>query len=420
MLLMKSFYTEEIGFFAGLSPQSLIEKYGSPLYVYSESILRERCREMTSLIRYKDYKANYSIKANSNLALLRIILEEGLNADAVSPGEIHLLLEAGFKPSQILYISSNMSKEEMLYAINKGITISADSISQLKLLATLNPGGSIAVRINPGIGTGHHKKVVTGGNNTKFGINIDLIPEIIKIAKEANVRIKGINHHIGSLFMEPNSYVKSAENILEVATDFEGLEFIDFGGGFGIPYRKQEGQSRLDVSALGEQLTAMINGWTEQNAVYPAFMTEPGRYVVAECGLILGMVNAIKVSHGKKYIGTDIGFNVLARPVMYGSHHDIEIYREGRLVKDDVSSKTTVVGNICESGDIIAEDRELPHVMEGDIIGIMDAGAYGYSMASNYNCRLKPAEILIDLKGNDTLIRKRDSFEDIFSGFNVK
>lgn len=416
---MKSFYTEEIGFFAGLSPQSLVEKYGSPLYIYNESVLRERCREMTNLIRYKDYKANYSIKANSNLTLLKIIREEGLNADAVSPGEIHLLLTAGFEPSQILYISGNMSKTEMLYAIHKGVTISADSISQLKLFASLNPGGSVAIRINPGIGTGHHKKVVTGGKNTKFGIDIDLIPEVTKIARESNVHIKGINHHIGSLFMEPDSYVKSAENLLEVATDFEGLEFIDFGGGFGIPYKKQEGQPRLDMNVLGEKLTALINKWTGQNAVYPAFMTEPGRYVAAECGIILGMVNAVKVSHGKKYIGTDIGFNVLARPVMYGSHHDIEIYREGRLVKDDACSKATIVGNICESGDIIAEDREFPHAQEGDIIGIMDAGAYGYSMSSNYNCRLRPAEVLIDLKGKDTLIRRRDTFEDIFSGFNI-
>jgi len=149
-------------------------------------------------------------------------------------------------------------------------------------------------------------------------------------------------------------------------------------------------------------------------------MVEPGRYIAAESGLILGTVNSTKVSHGKKYIGTDIGFNVLARPVMYGSHHDIEIYREGRLIKDDIYSKVTVVGNICESGDIIAEDRELPHTQEGDIIGIMDAGAYGYSMSSNYNCRLQPAEVLIDLNGKDTLIRKRDSLEDIFSGFNIK
>jgi len=417
---MKDFYTEEIGFFAELSPQYLIEKYGSPLYVYSESVLRKRCREMTGLINYKNYKANYSIKANSNLSLLKIILEEGLNADAVSPGEIHLLLMAGFKPSQILYISGNMCKEEMLYAINSGITISADSISQLKQFASLNPGGSLAVRINPGIGTGHHKKVVTGGNNTKFGIDIDLIPEIIKIASEANIRISGINHHIGSLFMEPEYYVKSAENLLEAAVNFKELEFIDFGGGFGIPYRKQEGQPRLNVNDLGDRLSILINEWTRQYGIYPAFMTEPGRYVVAECGLILGTVNATKTSHGKKYIGTDIGFNVLARPVMYGSHHEIEIYREDLLVKDVIGSKVTVVGNICESGDIIAEDRELPHAQEGDIIGIMDAGAYGYSMSSNYNCRLKPAEVLIDLNGKDTLIRKRDSFEDMFSGFDIK
>jgi len=417
---MQDYYTERVGFFAGLSPQYLIEKYGSPLYVYSESILRERCRDMANLISYKNYKANYSIKANSNLTLLKIILEEGLNADAVSPGEIHLLLMAGFKPSQILYISGNMSKEEMLYAINSGVTISADSISQLNQFASLNPRGNLAVRLNPGIGTGHHKKVVTGGNNTKFGIDMDLIPEILRIASEANIRITGLNHHIGSLFMEPESYIRSSENLLNAAKAFKDLKFIDFGGGFGIPYKKQAGQTRLNIDALGEKLTMLIDAWTEHNGIYPLFMTEPGRYVVAECGLILGMVNALKVSHNQKYIGTDIGFSVLARPVMYGSHHDIEVYRDGHLVKDDLYSKVTVVGNICESGDIIAQDRELPNIQEGDILGIMDAGAYGYSMASNYNCRLKPAEVLIDLNGKDILIRKRDTFEDIFNGFKNK
>lgn len=417
---MIDFYSEKSGFFSGLSPQQLLEKYGSPLYVYSESVLRERCREMVGLINYKNYKTNYSIKANSNLTLIKIIREEGLNADAVSPAEVDLLLRAGYKPSEILYISGNMSKEDMLFVLGKNITISADSISQLRLFASLNPGGSIAVRINPGIGKGHHKKVVTGGENTKFGIDLDFIPEVISIANEAKVKIIGINHHIGSLFMTPGSYIKSAENLLEAALHFKDLEFVDFGGGFGIPYKKQQKQARLNLNDLSKKLTKLIDEWTSQNSCYPRFMTEPGRFVVAECGVILGMVNTIKTCHGKTYIGTDIGFNVLARPILYGSHHDIEFYRDGQILKTDTSSKATVVGNICESGDIIAENRYLPQALEGDIIGVMDAGAYGYSMSSNYNCRLRPAEVLIGIDGKDSLIRKRDTFEDLFNCFNIE
>lgn len=415
---MQSYFTESVNFFAGLSPVELIEKYGSPLYVYNEEILRDRCKSLKNLIKYPKFKVNYSIKANSNFTILKILKEEGLNADAVSPGEIQLLLEAGYSSDQILFISGNISKSEMEYAISKSILISADSISQLELFGYLNPGGNVCIRLNPGIGTGHHKKVVTGGKNTKFGIDMDLIPEIKQIASNYNLKIIGVNHHIGSLFMEPELYLKSAESLLNAAEQFSEIELVDFGGGFGIPYKKQEGQSYLNLISLGESLDELLDKWTKKTSLFPTILIEPGRFIVAESGIVLGSVTTLKQNSDRKFIGTDIGFNVLARPVMYGSHHDIELYRKGTLLKNLESFKYTVVGNICESGDIIAEYRDLPSPQEGDLIGIMDAGAYGYSMASNYNCRLRPAEVLICSDGTDKHIRKRDTFNDLMSGFN--
>lgn len=414
---MKNFYTEQTGFFGSTNPEALVKEFGSPLYVYNESILRERCRDMAGLLSYPKFVSNYSIKANSNLELLKIVREEGLHADAMSPGEIHVLLKAGYKPEELFYVGNNVSAEELLFAVEKGVLVSCDSISQLKLFGRINPGGRVAVRFNPGVGAGHHEKVVTAGKNTKFGVNISLVPEVKAVLREYNLKLVGINQHIGSLFMEPEPYLEGVKSLLAIAAQFEELEFIDMGGGFGIPYRKQEGQHRLSLGDTGTRLTELLNNWTDGYGKKIMIKMEPGRYVVAECGVLLGTVYAIKKNYEKTYIGTDLGFNVLARPMIYDSHHDIEAYRGGSLLKQAAGETATVVGNICETGDIIAKDRHLPQLTEGDIIGVMDAGAYGYSMSSNYNNRLRPAELLIGLDGSTRLIRRRDIFEDLVRNF---
>ncbi|NMA35195.1 MAG: diaminopimelate decarboxylase [Clostridiaceae bacterium] len=414
---MKVYFTEQTNFYGNSKPSELLKEYGSPLYVYNESILRQRCREMAGLVSYPNYKSNYSIKANSNMELLKIVREEGLHADAMSPGEIHLLLAAGFRPDEILFVANNVSAEEMQYAIDKGVLVSCDSLSQLRLYGRLDPGGRVAVRFNPGVGAGHHAKVITGGKETKFGINPESIDEVKATLKEYRLRLAGINQHIGSLFMDPSSYLQAARTLLNIAANFEDIEFIDMGGGFGIPYRKQEGQQRLDLVEAGRGLSQLMEDWTANYGKRVRLKIEPGRYIVAECGVLLGTVHAVKQNSGKTFIGTDIGLNVLLRPAMYDSHHDIEFYRNDAILKSDKVHTATVVGNICESGDILAKSRELPEAAEGDIIGIMDAGAYGYSMSSNYNNRLRPAEVLIDLDGNPRLIRRRDTLEDLMRGF---
>lgn len=414
---MKNWFTEQYNFFGSTSPEALVREFGSPLYVYNESILRERCREMAGLLSYPRFVSNYSIKANSNLELLKIVREEGLYADAMSPGEIYVLLKAGYKPEELFYVGNNVSAEEMMYAVDKGVLVSCDSVSQLRLFGRINPGGRVAVRFNPGIGAGHHEKVVTAGKNTKFGVNMDLIPEVKAVLKEYNLKLVGINQHIGSLFMEPDPYLEGVKSLLGIAGQFEDLEFVDMGGGFGIPYRKQEGQQRLSLGDTGSRLTELLNKWTDSYGKKIMFKMEPGRYVVAESGVLLGTVYAVKKNYGKIYIGTDLGFNVLARPMVYDSHHDLEVYRGGALLKQAGGESAMVVGNICESGDIIAKDRHLPQVAEGDVIGVMDAGAYGYSMSSNYNNRLRPAEVLIGRDGSVRLIRRRDVFEDLVRNF---
>ena len=409
--------TDSVNFYMGHSPIELIEKYGSPLYVYNEKILREKMRDMKNLVSYENFAVNYSAKANSNLAILEIANEEGLNIDAMSPGEMFVELKAGFSPEKIFYISNNVSKEEMHYAIDHNITLSVDSISQLEQFGQLNPGGKVAARFNGGVGAGHHEKVITAGKNTKFGIDPDEMDLFKDTLKKHNLQLVGINQHIGSLFMEPDKYIEGVYAILEIAKQFEDLEFIDLGGGFGIPYNKLDDTYKsLDIKDLGKKLDEIFENFAKEYGKRLKFKVEPGRYIAAECGVLLGTVHAIKNNGAQKYAGTDIGFNVLARPVMYDSHHDIEVYRPSNE-KSEKTEPITVVGNICETGDIIAKNRTLPTLKEGDIIGILDAGAYGHVMSSNYNNRLRPAEILIRENGEAVMIRKRDTLEDIVKNF---
>ncbi|MGE4284219.1 MAG: diaminopimelate decarboxylase [Clostridia bacterium] len=413
-----NYYTQQTNFYGKTSPKELIREYGSPLYVYNEKILRERCREMTQLVSYPNFKVNYSTKANSNLQFLKIIREEGLLADAMSPGEIFVLEAAGFKPEEIFYISNNVSIEEMKYAIDRGIMVSVDSISQLIQFGEINAGGKVAIRFNPGVGAGHHEKVVTAGKKTKFGVNMNYVQEVKDVLKKYNLKLAGINQHIGSLFMDGQPYMEGVKSLLSIGAQFDDLEFIDMGGGFGIPYHKQEGQARLELKQFGEKLSQLLSDWTKDYGKNILFKIEPGRYISAECCTLLGSVHTVKQNYDTTYVGTDLGFNVLARPVMYDSHHDIEVYKNNAAADDSKEEKVVnVVGNICESGDIIAKERKLPAIEENDILGVMDAGAYGYAMSSNYNNRLRPAEVLIQEVGNPVLIRRRDTLEDLMRNF---
>ncbi len=385
--------------------EELAKQYGTPLYLYDERTLRTRCREMKQLVSYPHFKPNYSAKANSNIELLKIIRSEGFSVDAMSPGEIVQELEAGFTPEEILFVCNNVSLEELSFAIQRGIAISVDSLAQLETFGRNFPGEKVTVRLNPGIGAGHHKKVITGGKS-KFGIMPSELSEIKRIAALYQLHIIGINMHIGSCFLEDATYLQASKELLKAAKEFTELELIDLGGGFGVPYR---GENRLDLKKMSERLDKLIREFVEE---YPnkelKFIIEPGRYVVAECGLLIGQVHSVKVNYGEKYVGTDIGMNVLMRPVLYDAYHEITVYNAS-MEEEEV----TIVGNICEPCDVIAKDRLLPCLKEGDYIGVETAGAYGFSMSSNYNARLRPAEVLLEADGSFRLIRKRGTLEEL-------
>ncbi len=415
---MRNYYTEQTAFYGNYTPEELVAKYGSPLYVYNEAILRQRCREMVNLVTRQSFGVHYSMKANANLELLKIIRSEGVKVGAMSDGEIELALAAGFLPEEILYVPNNVSELEMSHAIVRQVLISVDSLSQLEQYGRLNPSGRVVVRFNQQFGVGHHQKVVTSGKQTKFGVNRNQVTQVKELLLKYNLQLVGINQHLGSLFMQPEPYLDGVRALLELAAEFEKLEFVNFGGGFGVPYRKQTVEAGLDLAILGRELELILKEWA---ATYPTpikFEIEPGRYLPAECGVLLGTVHATKENYGINYVGTDLGFNVLARPVLYDSYHEIEVY--SRQMRENLTAhKVTVVGNICESGDIIAAERELPLIEVGDLLGVMDAGAYGYTMSSNYNARLRPAEVLIRENGTAVLIRRRETFADLMRTYQI-
>lgn len=402
---MNDFLTKEECF-------KLIEKYGSPLYVYDENTLRKRSKEMMNLLPNKKLVVDYSIKANTNIELVKIIKSEGLHVDAMSPGEVAFEKKSGYKNNEIMYVCNNISESEMKEIIKEGILISVDSLSQLEMYGKLNPNGEVIVRFNPGVGAGHHEKVVTGGHHTKFGVQREFIDDVKRIIKKYNLNLIGINQHIGSLFLDYNSYIEGVKNILEIASSFKGLKLIDLGGGFGVPYNHEE---RLDLKKLSIELdkvlSAFLDNYDNKDVV---FYIEPGRYVVCESGILIGSVTSVKENYNTNYLGCDIGFNVLMRPILYDSYHEIKVLQKN---SNDLKETYTVVGNICESGDILGSDRLLDKASVGDAIIVYNTGAYGYSMSSNYNLRSRPAEVLITIDHKDKLIRKRDTIEDMMSNF---
>jgi diaminopimelate decarboxylase len=317
-----------------------------------------------------------------------------------------------------MFIVNNASTAELQYAINLNLTVSVDSVSQLETYGKLNHGGKICLRFNPGIGGGHHEKVITGGDGTKFGIMPEDIPRVREVLRKYDLRLIGINHHIGSqnwgdLFLE------GAKLLLAIAKKFPDIEFVDLGGGFAIPYNKQGGEQPMDLRALGNSLDKFLYEFSAGCEKNIDFYIEPGRYVVCECGVLLGTVNAIKNCGQARYAGTDMGFSVFARPTLYDAHHDIEIYRKNGEPVSHETEIINIVGDQCESGDYIAKERPLPLLQEGDVLGVLDAGAYGYSMSSQYNHRPRPAEILIKSDGSIKQIRRRDTFEDMLENMKI-
>jgi diaminopimelate decarboxylase len=386
---------------------ALLSRFGSPLYVYDEATLRARCRALRAAVPLPDVAFLYATKANTNPALLAIVREEGLGVDAVSLGEADAALRAGFPAARISYNGNNVTSDELAAVLARGVHVSVDSAAQLERAAALAPGAAFGLRVNPDVGDGHHAHVITGGPESKFGVSPAEVPALVARARTLGVRIDGLHQHIGSGILDVANLLRAVDVLLAVAPAVPDLRFVDFGGGFGVPYRPHE--RALDLPAFGAAAAPKLADFRRRLGRAVEFRFEPGRYVVAECGTLYVTVTAVKRAARHVFVGVDSGFNHLVRPTMYGSYHPIRNVTRPHAPLERVA----VAGYVCESGDLFAKDRELPSPQEGDVLAIGVAGAYGYSMASTYNTRGRPAEILVATDGSARLIRRRETLEDL-------
>jgi diaminopimelate decarboxylase len=403
---------DNVLYIGGLEAASLVNEFGSPLYVYDEATIRTRAQELAKAVRYPNTLIKYACKANTNIEIMKVLNEEGVSIDAVSPGEVYAAMKAGFGGERILFTTNNATHEEIEYGLERGIMINVDSLSQLDFVGRHHPGISLCVRINPHVIAGHHDHVITGGPESKFGIDYTNVDRIKDVAKEHGLHIAGIHQHIGSGILQPEKFMEAINVLLDVAGHFEGLEFIDFGGGIGIPYHEDE--KPIDLQILGRTITEQFEAFCRSYGSELRLVLEPGRYLVAESGYLLATVTSVKQGQRHRFVGINSGFNHLVRPAMYGSYHPIV---HATCVEGDKTPQT-IAGNLCESGDTFTRDeqgivdRDLPPFNEGDTVAILNAGAYGFSMASLYNSRPRPAEVLV-AHGKARLIRKRETIEQI-------
>jgi diaminopimelate decarboxylase len=398
----------------GLPAATLANQYGSPLYVYEAARIRAAFDTLARAFAVDDLRIHFATKANSNPWILRLLCQAGAWADVVSPGEILMARTAGFPPRRLLYNGNSASDAEMRTAVDQGVRINVESLSQLRRLGELAPGTAISIRFNIYVGGGHHSHVITGGPESKFGIDWEQADEAQAVAASGSLRVAGVHCHIGSGVLEAERFVQAVTNLLTVARRFPGLEQVNFGGGIGIPYRRE--QQELAVDRLGTLLTAEYERFCADYGARPALCLEPGRFLVARSGTLLCRVTAVNQTRKYLFVGTDSGFNHLIRPAMYGAYHEIEAVKP----RAGAARPTVLTGNICESGDVFTrgeegiEPRDLPPLQEGDLVAIRDTGAYGFAMASRYNSFPLPPEVLVE-DGRGTLIRRRDTLDQLLS-----
>jgi len=377
------------------------KEFGTPIYIYDERTIQEAHQRLRGSISANGpYGILYAMKANSNPEILRILLRDQIQGiDAVSQGEIERALKIGFSPEQILFTGNNLTDAEVDFAMLNKVCLNVDSLSRLKKIGKKYPGSQVWIRINSSIGAGHHNHCITGGPESKFGIWTEQTETARLIAKRYYLRIIGLHQHIGSQILEVEIFLKAMDALLRVARDFPDLKYLDFGGGLGVPYKPEE--KPLDVQKLGKEILKRFKSFCQNYGQKLHLILEPGRYLVAESGYLLTRVNTVKKNpDGRKFVGVNSGFNHLIRPAMYGSYHEIVNISN----PDGKKEKVDIVGNLCESGDKFAVQRKISHVRENDLLVIQNAGAYGYSMSSDYNLRPKPEEILVKSDGSLRLI----------------
>jgi len=393
----------------GVDVQELCETYGTPLYVYDAETIRHKYQQMTQAFEGLKCQLKYPTKALANLSVLKYFKHLGAGLDTVSLPEVHLGLQAGFDPQQIIFTPNCVSFEEIKAAVELGVVINIDNISILEQFGH-EYGNSVpcCIRFNPHIFAGGNSKISVGHIDSKFGISVYQRRHVHRIIQANDIEVVGLHVHTGSDILNANSYLQSANIMFELAHEFEGLKFIDFGSGFKVPYKDSD--VATDVFEVGEKLREAYLEFCAAYGKEVEIWFEPGKYMVSEAGYFFVQANVIKPTPSTVFVGVDSGLNHFIRPMMYGAYHHIFNVSN----PEGTMRIYSVVGNICET-DTFASDRKINEVREGDLLGLKNAGAYGFSMASNYNSRFRPAEVMV-YNGAPHLVRERERMDDLLRG----
>ncbi|MGY5850172.1 diaminopimelate decarboxylase [Salegentibacter sp. F14] len=385
---------------------AIAKEFDSPVYVYdAEKIAFQYNRLKDAFSQVKDLRIHYAVKALSNISILKYLNTMGCGLDTVSVQEVMLGLKAGVDAKDIIYTPNGVSLEEIEEVVALGAQINIDNLSILEQFGAKHPEVPVCIRINPHILAGGNAKISVGHVDSKFGISIHQMPLLLRIVENTGMNINGIHMHTGSDILDIEVFLRASEILFDAAKNFKNLEFLDFGSGFKVPYTA--GDIETDIEELGEKLTQRFKTFCQEYGRELTLVFEPGKFLVSEAGKFLTKVNVIKQTTSTVFAGVDTGFNHLIRPMFYGSHHDIHNISnpEGK------QRFYSVVGYICET-DTFANNRRIAEITEGDILAFSNAGAYSFSMASNFNSRYRPAEVLW-YHGKAHLIRERETFEDL-------
>lgn len=385
---------------------NIANDYGCPVYVYDGNKIESQYDRLQNAFKgVKRLKINYAAKALTNISVLKLLKKKGSGLDTVSIQEVLLGLEAGFSPDDIMFTPNGVSLEEIEKVVKLGVHINIDNLSVLEQFGTKYPNIPICIRINPHVMAGGNSNISVGHIDSKFGISVHQLPHILRIIENTRMKVNGIHMHTGSDILDIEVFLYASEILFDAAKNFKKLDFIDFGSGFKVPYK--EGDLETDIEELGEKLTERFNQFCKEYGKDLDLVFEPGKFLVSQSGYFLAKVNVVKQTTSTVFAGVDSGFNHLIRPMLYNSYHHItNVSNEGG--KERFYS---VVGYICET-DTFASNRKIAEIKEGDILCFHNAGAYCFSMASNYNSRFKPAEVLVY---NDAvyLIRERETMNDL-------
>ena len=383
----------------------LAEQFGNPLYVYDAEKIEFQYNRLTNAFKVEKLRINYAMKALSNISILKLLKNLGSGLDTVSIQEVRLGLHAGFTPDRIIFTPNGVSFEEIEEVADMGVQINIDNLSVLEHFGAKHAKVPVCIRINPHVMAGGNENISVGHIDSKFGISIYQIPHVLRIVENTKMNINGIHMHTGSDILDIEVFLYASEILFDAAKQFKNLEFLDFGSGFKVPYKKSDIETNIEE--LGKKLTKRFLAFEKEYGRELTLAFEPGKFLVSEAGYFLAKVNVIKQTTSTVFAGIDSGFNHLIRPMFYGSQHSIENISNPK----GKERFYTVVGYICET-DTFANNRRIHEIHEGDMLCFRNAGAYCFSMASNYNSRFKPAEVLWK-NGKGHLIRERETFDDL-------